>query len=373
MKAALTAAFYAAFFCSVAAQETHALGSLHNITCASSGCQLFAFDGVSTNLVPLRLTFWGPSVVQYWLALDYNFSDIGAAKSVIVGKAAPLALTLTKVGGGWEVTPTVPSSPSVVARLQSSPLQLTLLVDGQVVVTEAAPLAWDGSSSWQTLARDVPTSSGPSQEYFFGAGMQNGRWSHRDTEVDVAVDYNWDDGGHPNSVPQYMSTNGYSVLRNTWAPGHYSFASPVVTSHNESNRFDAFYLLAGAAAATSGGTLKALLGLYTQLTGPPFLPPLYGLFLGDSDCYHDDRHGNNTYVAVEIGKLYEKYDMPRGWLLPNDGCVLVGWGEGGVVPIASLVRPPSLITPPSPSPPSAAAMAAGTAKAPPSFPRTSPC
>ena len=130
------------------------------------------------------------------------------------------------------------------------------------------------------------------------------------------------DGGHPNPAPWYISSAGYGCLRNTWAPGEYSFRNPLVTAHNESHRFDALFLLAGR-----GRSIKTLLGLFTELTGPPFLPPMYGLFLGDSDCYHNDRHGNSTQVAVEIARLYRKFDMPAGWMLPNDGYGC-GYGEG---------------------------------------------
>lgn len=131
----------------------------------------------------------------------------------------------------------------------------------------------------------------------------------------------------PRHHPQwYLSSAGYGVLRNTWAPGAYSFTSPVVSTHNESTRFDAFFLLAGPGQ----GSVKTLLGLYTQLTGPPFLPPLYALFLGDSDCYHNDRHGNSTQVAIAVAKLYNSYDMPHGWALPNDGYGC-GYGEGPAV------------------------------------------
>lgn len=42
----------------------------------------------------------------------------------------------------------------------------------------------------------------------------------------VANGFNWAEGGHPNSVPWYVSTAGYGVLRNTWKPGAYSFGAP---------------------------------------------------------------------------------------------------------------------------------------------------
>jgi hypothetical protein len=104
------------------------------------------------------------------------------------------------------------------------------------------------------------------------------------------------------------------VLRNTWAPGGYTFGSPVLAVHNETTRFDAFLLASGPAPA--GGATQALLGLYTQLTGPPFMPPIYALFQGDSDCYHNDRHGNSTQVAVSVASLCACADEKgRAWPL----------------------------------------------------------
>ena len=300
-----------------------ALGNLGNVSCAGALCSLSALaDGGAE--VPLRLEFFAPHVVRWWLALDGNFSDNGFADDVIVGTLQPVSLALRDAGAYFEVTQTQSPAPtpSVVVRLAKSPLLLTILVDGQAVVQEAAPLAWNETSSWNTLARDAsPFARGLSAEYFFGGGMQNGFWSHRDQSIAIGVDYNWDINGHPNSVPLYVSSAGYGVMRNTWQPGGYSFASPVVAVHNESNRLDAFFVLAAV------GDIKSLLGLYTMLTGPPFMPPIYSLFMGDSDCYHNDRHGNSTQVAIAVARLYNQYDMPHGWMLPNDGYGC-GYGEG---------------------------------------------
>jgi len=301
------------------------LGSLSSISLSGpSTCSLTAtVAGSPSATVPLRLQFWGPFTVRYWLAVDGNFSDIGAAADVIVGPPdASLALAIHDKGPTVDVVQ-VPAG-RVSVTLQKSPLLLSILVDGAVVVQEAAPLSWNGFSSWSTLARDASAPpAGLTKEWFFGGGMQNGRFSHRDQAIDIAVDYNWDDGGHPNSVPWFVSTAGYGVLRNTWAPGTYAFGAPVTASHNESTRLDAFYVLAGPGPAS----IKALLGLYTALTGPPFLPPLYALYLGDSDCYHNDRHGNSTQVAIAVAQLYVDNDMPHGWMLPNDG-----YGCGSVLP-----------------------------------------
>ena len=43
------------------------------------------------------------------------------------------------------------------------------------------------------------------------------------------------------------------------------------------------------------------------------------LGLGDSDCYHNDRHGNSTRAAVAVARAYREQGFPAGWLLVNDG------------------------------------------------------
>jgi len=269
------------------AQAAHSLSSITNISCAGATCAVLAADDGGA-VVPLRLTFFAPSVIRYWLALDGNFSDTGAAADVIVSAGSPVTVALRDAGDFYEVTQLGGAPGAALARLGKRPPLLSLVVNGTVVAREVAPLAWNATASWSTLARDdAPAASGLAAEHFFGAGMQNGRFAHRDTSVDIGVDYNWDEGGHGNSAPWYVSTAGVGVLRNTWAPGRYSFGAPVVAAHLEATRFDAFYLV----TPPGPGALKALLGLYTELTGPPFLPPLYGLFLGDSDCCADEGAG----------------------------------------------------------------------------------
>ena len=62
---------------------------------------------------------------------------------------------------------------------------------------------------------DPPRQTHP-DEYYFGGGMQNGRFSHKGHRIRISTDYNWADGGNPNSAPFYMSSAGYGVYRNTW-------------------------------------------------------------------------------------------------------------------------------------------------------------
>lgn len=87
--------------------------------------------------------------------------------------------------------------------------------------------------------------------------MQNGRFTHRGDTIHVKVSYDWNDGGEPNSVPFYLSTAGYGVLRDTFAPNTYHFTDPVRTTAKE-KRFDAYYFV---------GDLKQVIDGYTQLTG----------------------------------------------------------------------------------------------------------
>ena len=62
-------------------------------------------------------------------------------------------------------------------------------------------------------------------------------------------------------------------------------------------------------------------------SGRPFMPPIYGLGMGDSDCYHNERHGNSTQTVLSVADAYRRHDMPGAWFLVNDGYGC-GFGEG---------------------------------------------
>lgn len=67
------------------------------------------------------------------------------------------------------------------------------------------------------------------------------------------------------------------------------------------------------------GNFTEVLAAYTDITGPPFMVPIYGLGLGDSDCYHNERHGNSTQLVLTVADQYRERDFPGAWFLPNDG------------------------------------------------------
>ncbi|MFI9035721.1 NPCBM/NEW2 domain-containing protein [Streptomyces sp. NPDC053726] len=249
-----------------------------------------------------RVSFVSAETFRIELAPDGTFSDPTGDDIVLPQGAGPHTRWKER-SDRYEL-----STGSITLRAYKSPLRFALFrADGTRVWSEAKGLSWNGEQTTQTLARGA-------DEQFYGAGMQNGRGntSHRDRTVEVGVDYNWDDGGHPNSVPFYLSSAGYGVFRNTYAPNTYAFTDPVTTSAKE-ERFDAYYF--------AGDSAKDVIGQYTKLTGKPFLPPVYGMEIGDADCYlHNANRGERrTLDSLKTADGYVENDMPNGWMLVNDG------------------------------------------------------
>ncbi|QMU96133.1 DUF5110 domain-containing protein [Microbacterium esteraromaticum] len=182
--------------------------------------------------------------------------------------------------------------------------------DGSSIFTESAPITFGAKTATQHLS-DVEG------EQILGGGMQNGRSIHTESVINVARSYDWDDDGYPNAVPYYMSSEGYGVLRNTFARGTYDFTNNTTT--HEERRFDAYYFV---------GDYSQSLESYTQLTGRPMMPPVYALEYGDADCYN---RSSPTYSgtktpsklrtpqSLEVAKDFVEHDMPAGWMLVNDG------------------------------------------------------
>jgi hypothetical protein len=248
-----------------------------------------------------RVSFASETAFRLEFAPDGTFTD-PTGDDIVLPQGDPPTTTWREAGDRYEMSTT-----EVTLRAYKSPLRFALhRADGTRLWAETRGLTWDAERTTQTLARGA-------EEQFYGAGMQNGRGnhSHRGKTVEVGVDYNWDDGGHPNSVPFYLSTAGYGVYRNTYAPNTYAFTDPVTATAQE-RRFDAYYF---------AGDTKNVIGQYTELTGRPMLPPIYGLEIGDSDCYlHNANRGErHTLDSLKVADLYLEHDMPLGWMLVNDG------------------------------------------------------
>jgi len=258
-----------------------------------------------------RVVFHTDDLFRIWMAPDGVFvdpantppkQDGAPAANIVVKQDYPGVTPRVTDAGTYQLLTTR----SLALRVYKANLRFALYRpdDRTLIWEELVGPTWDGRQTTQLLSR------GPTEQ-FFGGGMQNGRFSHRDQTIKVAVSYDWDDGGHPNSAPFYASTAGYGVLRNTLAAGSYSFAAPVLTGHEE-NRFDAYYFV---------GDLKGVINRYTELTGRPFLPPIYGLEMGDADCYlHSPRHGEiHTLDSLAVADTYLQHQIPLGWMLVNDG------------------------------------------------------
>jgi alpha-glucosidase (family GH31 glycosyl hydrolase) len=247
----------------------------------------------------VKVIFYKPDMFRIWLGVNGNFPN--PAGNLIVE-----SLEFPPINSSWsdEGDHYLLESDSAALRAYKQPLRFELYKkDNETLIWKETTGLDYGVRTFQELDRQE-------DEYFYGGGMQNGYFSHRGKVIKISKEIsNWDDGAVPNPVPFYMSTNGYGAMRHTFAPGEYDFRQAVLTSHQE-QRFDCFYFV--------GDNLKQILNLYTELTGRPALPPRWGLELGDADCYNDN--GQTTPVVIEeIADKYREYDLPGGWILPNDG------------------------------------------------------
>jgi hypothetical protein len=256
---------------------------------------------VSAGQDQIRVMFYKDDIVRLWLGPDGQFTEAQPTATdaqIVVYAGAPIAFTSRDAGDYYRV-----ESKSVVLRMYKRPLRFAMFdkTNTTVIWQETKPITY-GPSTIQTLKRG-------DNEHFFGGGMQNGYFSHRDTSVNIRLNTRgWNDGATPNPAPFYMSTAGYGVFRNTMTPGKYDFLAPLALSHDES-RFDAYYFY--------GPSLKKILDDYTLVTGRPFMMPRWGLGFGDSDCYN--KTGTTMDVVSKVAEKYRANDMPGAWIMPNDG------------------------------------------------------
>ncbi len=185
------------------------------------------------------------------------------------------------------------------------------------------------------------------QEYFYGCGVQNGRFSHKGKSIAIVNESSWTDGGVASPAPFYWSTNGYGVMWYTFKPGKYDFGArqngEVMLTHN-TDYLDVFFMINDGAAN--------LLNDFYQLTGNPVLLPKFAFYEGHLNAYNRDYWKEDTSgILFEDGKRYKEsqkdnggikeslngeknnyqfsaravidryqnHDMPFGWILPNDG------------------------------------------------------
>lgn len=222
----------------------------------------------------------------------------------------------------------------------SSLLKITNLETNKVAVEQLAPVSFEKDKVTITLKENP-------KEYFYGGGVQNGRFSHKGKAIAIENQNSWTDGGVASPTPFYWSTNGYGVMWHTFKKGKYDFGAEekgkVKLSH-ETDYLDVFYMVGDGAVA--------LLNDFYQLTGNPVLLPKFGFYQGHLNAYNRDywkedekgilfedgkrykesqkdnggikeslngEKNNYQFSARAVIDRYKNHDMPLGWLLPNDG------------------------------------------------------
>lgn len=211
---------------------------------------------------------------------------------------------------------------------------------GKCVIEEVAPVIFGPKEVTVTLKENP-------EEYFYGGGVQNGRFSHKGKVIAIENQNSWTDGGVASPAPFYWSTNGYGMMWYTFRKGEYDFGATekniVKLSHN-SSYLDIFYMV-------NDGVVFLLNDFY-QLTGNPVLLPKFGFYEGHLNAYNRDywkedekgilfedgkrykesqkdnggikeslngEKNNYQFSARAVIDRYKNHDMPLGWLLPNDG------------------------------------------------------
>ena len=219
-------------------------------------------------------------------------------------------------------------------------MRVTDRESGRTVVEQVAPVEF-GDGRVTVVLGEEP------QEYFYGGGVQNGRFSHKGKIIAIENQNSWTDGGVASPAPFYWSTRGYGVMWYTFRKGAYDFGvteTGRVSLSHDTDYLDLFIMV--------DSTPVALLNDYYQLTGNPVLLPKFGFYQGHLNAYNrdywtEDEKGilfedgkrykesqrdnggvkeslngekdNYQFSARAVIDRYAAYDMPLGWLLPNDG------------------------------------------------------
>ncbi|WP_328967193.1 TIM-barrel domain-containing protein [Streptomyces sp. NBC_00239] len=318
----LATALAAAGLAAIAPAGPAAAASAGSVTGFSQSGNTFtvtASTGAKARVVVAR-----SDIFRIWLSPDGAFTNDPAGSDLATttdfGAVSP---AYSDAGSYYRIT-----TGALSIRVNKSPLQFSVYrADNTTPVwQETQPTSWTGTQTTQYLARGA-------DEQFYGTGLRLGEWALRGKTVPVAVDNKWRENNNASPAPFYMSTNGYGVMRNTWAPGSYGFNAPGTFTHDE-KRFDAWYF--------TGNSLKEVLDAYTDVSGKPFMAPMWGLELGNADCFnasnpdyqgdHNRARHQTTPDVVGYATDARAADMPSGWFLPNDG-----YGCGYTAPLKSTV------------------------------------
>ena len=223
---------------------------------------------------------------------------------------------------------------------QTSQFSILNRKSNKVVVESLKPIAFEEKRVSLELKENK-------DEYFFGGGVQNGRFSHKGRTIAIENQNSWTDGGVASPTPYFWSTNGYGFMWHTFKKGSYAFGAKIkgtVRLSHDTDYLDVFFMI-------NDGTVPLLNDFY-QLTGHPILLPKFGLYEGHLNAYNRDfwkedakgilfedgkrykesqkdnsgikeslngEKNNYQFSARAVIDRYKAHDMPLGWILPNDG------------------------------------------------------
>ncbi|MGL4572389.1 MAG: discoidin domain-containing protein [Clostridium sp.] len=271
------------------------MGDVKSVTKDENEVSIKTSEGV------IRITFYKEDLFRLWMDPDKNFDDPTKGKIIdktveeFIKEHGEVNVIIDEIDDYYKI-----NTNKIILRVYKAPMRLALYKNDNktIIWEEEVPLKYNGKKTVQTLKTE-------DTEQFYGGGIQNGYFSHKNKKIDVKLKIShWNDGSVSSPVPFYMSSKGYGVFRNTFKPGQYDFNKTALMTHDE-NRFDAFYF--------AGGSFDEVMNGYTELTGRPQLMPTHSFYGIDADCY------KNTMDGLEVVNGYVENDMPRGNILPNDG------------------------------------------------------
>jgi len=241
----------------------------------------------------------------------------------------------------------------IVFSIDKQTTQFSILnrITNKVVVESLKPIDFEPKQVTLELKENK-------DEYFFGGGVQNGRFSHKGKIIAIENQNSWTDGGVASPTPYFWSTNGYGFMWHTFKKGNYAFGAKTkgtIKLSHDTDYLDVFFMI-------NDGTVPLLNDFY-QLTGNPILLPKFGLYEGHLNAYNRDfwkedekgilfedgkrykesqkenggtkeslngEKGNYQFSARAVIDRYKAHDMPLGWVLPNDGYG-AGYGQTGTL------------------------------------------
>ena len=257
----------------------------------------------------ITIDFYGPNIFRYFQDSVSNAVRKPAAKpeaDILVEQPRKAAGEVQLVTSDRYYTLATAAVEVKIDRVAETLAVTDLRSNREVLHTTAAP-TFQQEGVGLTLACE-------DNEFFYGGGVQNGRFSHRGQRIAIENTNNWVDGGVASPTPFYWWTAGYGVMWHT-----------------------------------------ALLNDFYQLTGHPVLLPKFGFYEGHLNAYNRDywteAKDGKGFMKFEDGKTYNesqknnggireslngelnnyqfsaraaidryiKHDMPLGWFLPNDG------------------------------------------------------